>query len=163
MNKKGLHDYLQSYKFIEDLSGKSIINILKTIEMMRCVYHSLFEQYGISEPKFSVMLLLYGEPQGMPLCDIGEKMLVSRANMTGLIDRMEKEALVEKCLNPTDKRSTIAKLTEKGHELFNSVKDNHIIFSRQLTESLSDNEKEELNRLLEKLQNDIVHRFGEGD
>ena len=163
MNKKGLHDYLECYKFIEDLSGKSIINMVKTVEMMRCVYDSLFEKYGISEPKFSVMLLLYTEADGMPLSDIGEKMLVSRANMTGLIDRMERENLVEKCLNPKDKRSTIARLTEKGHALFNSVKDDHIAFSRQMTRALNTQEKESLNGLLEKLQGDIVSCFGEGE
>ncbi len=161
MNKKELHDYLGSYKFIEDVSGKTVINLLKTIDIMRLVYNSLFAQHGISEPKFSVLLLLYNEEDGMPLSEIGEKMFVTRANMTGLIDRMEKEGLVEKKVNPKDRRSIKAYLTEKGRNLFDDVKGGHIDFSHRMTRILSVEEKQILNNLLEKLQYDVVKCFSE--
>lgn len=161
MNKKELHNYLESYRFIEDASGKTIINLLKTVEMMRVVYNNLFIKHGISEPKFYVLLLLWKEKDGMVLSEIGEKMLVTRANVTGLIDRMEKEGLVEKKINPNDRRSIIANLTEKGRLLFEDIRENHIEFSHQMTRVLELKEKENLNNLLEKIQNDIVNCFSE--
>ncbi len=159
MNKKGLSDFLEAYNFIEDTSGKTIVNILKTTEIIRYVYADLFSKYGISEPKFRVLLILSIEGDGMALCDIGKRMLVTRANMTGLIDRMVKEALVEKKINPDDKRSTKAYLTQKGKDLFESVKDKHIEFSQRMTHSLSDEEKKQLSQLLQKLQRGIVDSF----
>lgn len=161
MNKKELHDYLESYRFIEDVSGKTIINLMKTVEIIRFVYNNLFLKHGISESKFYVLLLLWKEKDGMVLSEIGEKMLVTRANMTGLIDRMEKESLVEKKINPNDRRSIIANLTEKGRSLFEEIKESNIEFSRQMTSVLNIEEKKNLNALLENLQNDIVSCFGE--
>ncbi|SHH22606.1 MarR family winged helix-turn-helix transcriptional regulator [Tepidibacter thalassicus] len=161
MNKKKLYDFLESYNFIEDMSGKTIINLLKSVEIMRFVYNNLFAKYGISESKFSVLLLLYHSKDGMALCEIGEKLFVTRANITGLIDRMEKEGLVEKRVNPKDRRSVKAYLTNKGKGLFEDVKEKHIDFSKQMTRGLDINEKECLNNLLEKLQRDIVNCFSE--
>lgn len=161
MNKKELYNFLDSYNFIEDMSGKTIINLLKSVEIMRFVYNELFANHGISESKFYVLLLLYYSKDGMVLSEIGDKMLVTRANMTGLIDRMEKEELVEKKVNLKDRRSSIAYLTDKGINLFENIKDTHIDFSKQMTSALSIEEKEQLNTLLEKLQNDIVKSFSE--
>ncbi|CAH2215036.1 MarR family winged helix-turn-helix transcriptional regulator [Tepidibacter aestuarii] len=161
MNNKELFNFLDSYNFIEDMSGKTIINLLKSVEIMRFIYNNLFAHHGISESKFYVLLLLSYSEEGMALSEIGDKMLVTRANMTGLIDRMGKEGLVEKKVNPKDKRSSIAHLTDKGRELFDNIKGTHIDFSRQMTSGLSIEEKEQLNTLLEKLQNDIVKSFSE--
>ncbi|AHM55669.1 putative multiple antibiotic resistance protein MarR [Peptoclostridium acidaminophilum DSM 3953] len=159
MNKKELSDFLEAYDFIEDMSGKTIVNLIKTTAIMRAVYDELFQKHSISEPKFLVLLLLSQEPEGMPFSEIGRKLLVSRANMTGLIERMMKEGLVEKILNPSDKRSTKALLTQKGRKLFEGVKDDHIEFSRRMTAGIGDDEKELLSKLLKKLQNDIVDSF----
>lgn len=156
---KELKDYLEAYSFVEFSSGKTIINMLKTVELMRGVYHSLFKEYNISEPKFSVLLLLSNEKNGMALSDIGERLLVSRANITGLIDRMEKEELVEKRGNPLDKRSIKAHLTKKGRELFEEIRSPHMEFSEKMTAGLDEDEKEELNRLLEKIQRHIIDEF----
>ncbi|WP_099190100.1 MarR family winged helix-turn-helix transcriptional regulator [Tepidibacter mesophilus] len=161
MNKRELYNFLDSYNFIEDMSGKTIINLLKSVEIMRFVYNDLFVNHGISESKFYVLLLLSYSNDGMALSEIGDKMLVTRANMTGLIDRMEKEELVEKKVNPKDRRSSIAYLTNKGRTLFEEIKDTHIDFSKQMTSGLSIEEKEQVNKLLEKLQNDIVKSFSE--
>ncbi len=161
MNKKELYNFLDSYNFIEDMSGRTIINLLKSVEIMRFVYNNLFANHGISESKFYVLLLLSYSKEGMVLSEIGDKMLVTRANMTGLIDRMEKEELVEKKVNPKDKRSSIAYLTKKGRNLFEEIKDTHIDFSKQMTSGLSIEEKEQVNTLLEKLQHDIVQSFSE--
>ncbi|MZQ75901.1 MAG: MarR family transcriptional regulator [Peptoclostridium sp.] len=159
MNKKELSGFLETYDFVEDMSGKTIVNLIKTTAIMRAVYDELFHKHSISEPKFLVLLLLYQEPEGMAFSEIGRKLLVSRANMTGLIERMMKEGLVEKMLNPSDKRSTKAILSQKGRDLFESVKDGHIEFSRRMTAGIDNEEKELLNRLLVKLQNDIVDSF----
>ncbi len=117
--------YIDAYSFIEFSSGQTIINILKTERIMRMVYDRLFEKYNISEPKFFVILLLsIHEADGMPLIELGKNMMVSRANMTTLIDRMIKEDLVEKRKNADDKRSIKAHLTPKGRQLFDEIKEN---------------------------------------
>ena len=152
--------YIDAYSFIEFSSGQTIINILKTERIMRMVYDRLFEKYNISEPKFFVILLLsIHEADGMPLIVLGKNMMVSRANMTTLIDRMIKENLVEKRKNADDKRSIKAHLTPKGRQLFDEIKDLHMEFSQRMTKALTEEERATLNNILKKLQEDIVQDF----
>ena len=152
--------YIDAYSFIEFSSGQTIINILKTERIMRMVYDRLFEKYNISEPKFFVILLLsIHEADGMALIELGKNMMVSRANMTTLIDRMIKENLVEKRKNADDKRSIKAHLTPKGRQLFDEIKDLHMEFSQRMTKALTEEERATLNSILKKLQEDIVQDF----
>jgi MarR family 2-MHQ and catechol resistance regulon transcriptional repressor len=121
-NPSELQSYIDAYSFIEFSSGKTIINLSRTVELMRLVYEKLYSQYKISEPKFFVLLLLSQEEDGIPLIEIGKMMLVTRANITTLMDRMERDGLVEKRKNKDDKRSTKAHLTDEGRRIFDMIK-----------------------------------------
>jgi len=151
--------YLNAYSFIEFTSGKTLLNISRTAQIMRLVYNNVYNKYNISEPKFLVILLLSERDEGLQLIEIGRKMLVSRANITTLINRMEKEGIVERRANKKDKRSIKAHLTPKGREIFDRVKHLYIEFSEKMTSSLTDEEKKMLNYLLEKIQLDIAHNY----
>jgi MarR family 2-MHQ and catechol resistance regulon transcriptional repressor len=158
-NKRVLEDYINAYSFIEFSSGKTIINIWRTVGIVRLVYSRLFDIHKISETKFFVILLLNSEDDGMTLTKIGENMLVSKANITTLINRMEKDGIVEKKENFEDKRSKKAYLTPKGKEIFNKIKYMHKEFSEKMTKSLDEDEKKILNKLLIKMQLDITKDF----
>lgn len=159
INIQDLIGYIDAYSFIELSSGKTIINILKTERIMRMVYDKLFEKYNISEPKFFVIMLLSNNPSGISFSELGKTMMVSRANMTTLIGRMEKENLVERQKNTSDKRSVKAYLTEEGQQLFDEIKYLHKEFSERMTKALSEDEKNILNDLLKKIQQDIIEDF----
>lgn len=154
-----LEDYMNAYSFIEFSSGKTIINLSRTVDIMRTVYSRLFDNHKISEPKFFVLLLLSRETDGIPLAEIGNLMLVSKANMTTLIGRMEREGLVKKKENFEDRRSMKAYITRKGKAIFDDVKLQHKDFSEKMTKSLSEEEKAILNNLLNKMQLDIIKDF----
>jgi MarR family 2-MHQ and catechol resistance regulon transcriptional repressor len=154
-----LEDYMNAYSFIEFSSGKTIINLSRTVDIMRTVYSRLFDIHKISEPKFFVLLLLSREPDGIPLVKIGNLMLVSKANITTLIGRMEKEGLVKKKENFDDRRSIKAYITEKGRAIFDDVKLQHKEFSEKMTKSLTEEEKSIMNSLLNKIQLDIINDF----
>ncbi|GAU77046.1 MarR family winged helix-turn-helix transcriptional regulator [Fusibacter sp. 3D3] len=156
---ENLKKYVDAYSFVELSSGQMIINILKTEGIMRVVYTKLFEAYNISEPKFFVLLLLSNKKEGMALSEIGEQMLVTKANMTTLIERMENEGLVSKKRSHEDKRSIKATLTPKGESLFDEVKFLHKEFSEKMMKSLTNDEIDSLNHLLRKLQFGIMNDF----
>ncbi len=156
---ESLHRYVNAYEFVEFSSGQTILNILKTEGVMRLVYNKLFEKYNISEPKFFVLLLLSTKQEGMALSELGELMLVSKANMTTLIERMEREMLVVKRRSKTDRRSTRAFLTDKGMALFDEVRFLHKEFSEIMVQALSEDERNTLNQLMRKLQMGIINDF----
>jgi MarR family 2-MHQ and catechol resistance regulon transcriptional repressor len=79
-------------------------------------------------------------------------MLVTRANITGLIDRMERDGLVVREADTKDRRVYRARLTAKASNLLDDILPIHADFTRRLMSVLSVPEKNKLTELLQKLR-----------
>ncbi|MDR2839586.1 MAG: MarR family transcriptional regulator [Azonexus sp.] len=78
------------------------------------------EQFGVTTQQWSVMGAL-SQPQaagGMSVNDLTRFLLVSRQNLTGLLNRLERDGIVEKHIGSTDRRSRTVRLTKAGEELW---------------------------------------------
>jgi MarR family 2-MHQ and catechol resistance regulon transcriptional repressor len=65
-----------------------------------------------------ILRLLYlSEEERLPQHEIGRQLGVTSANITYLIDGLEKEGLVRRVVNQQDRRVTFVELTEKGDTL----------------------------------------------
>ena len=78
--------------------------------------------FGLSRSTFNILVLLrYGPTEGMQLHDLGDMLLVSRANVTGLISHLEEKGYVTREVSEQDRRARYAKVTPKGEELLDKV------------------------------------------
>jgi DNA-binding MarR family transcriptional regulator len=57
-------------------------------------------------------------PEGVMLSDISERLLVSCGNTTGIVDRLEDAGYVVRTPHPQDRRAILAKLSDRGRELY---------------------------------------------
>lgn len=73
-------------------------------------------EYGITAPQ-SFVILDVNNFEGSSLKDIAARIELDSSAVTGLIDRLEKENLVERKDDPDDRRGTRIYLTEKGRDL----------------------------------------------
>ena len=78
---------------------------------------------GLSPVKMNALLMIkhIGGREGLPQVDIGTRMIVSAGNITRLIDRLEKEKLVERVSKSGDKRVKIIRITKKASDLLDRV------------------------------------------
>jgi DNA-binding MarR family transcriptional regulator len=86
------------------------------------------------------------------LCQIGQK---SAANVTRILDRLEKKGFAKREKNPADRRSTLLFLTAQGKELVNEVSILFESFSELLTKEIPDQDKAQLTQLLLKVQDNL--------
>ena len=108
---------------------KSFLPIVR--ELVRC--YQAFESHsarhirsmGLTPPQFDIVATL-GNTEGMSFKELGEKTLITKGTLTGVVDRLEAKQLVSRSASPTDGRSQIVRLTGKGEELFSDVFPNHI-------------------------------------
>jgi len=109
-------------------------------------------RYGISEPKFNVLLsLARAEGYRLPLYMLSDRLFVCRSNITALIDRLEDDGLVRRIHDPVNRRQVLAELTPAGYERLLAVLPEHWASERHAVAVLSEAERQELSRLLEKL------------
>jgi DNA-binding MarR family transcriptional regulator len=86
------------------------------------------------------------------MSDISDVLGVTRRNITALVDALEEEGLVRRMPHPTDRRATIIELTEKGAETTEGMYHGHRAGVATLFTDLSEEEQQELIRLLGSLR-----------
>jgi MarR family 2-MHQ and catechol resistance regulon transcriptional repressor len=105
----------------------------------------------LTSPQFGVLeILLKTGP--VPLKRISEEMMVTGANITCVVDNLEKEGFVRRIHSKEDRRVILAELTATGKTKIDSVMPQYIENMSTLTSILSDHEQKELTKLLGKLQ-----------
>ena len=99
-------------------------------------------------------VLLDAGSAGLKQRDIAEQLGIHAPALTEQIDRLEAERYLERCANPDDKRSTLVKLTEKGLARAYEVADERQARAAAFSAGLSEEEKDMLIALLDKLLED---------
>jgi DNA-binding MarR family transcriptional regulator len=73
------------------------------------------EAQGLSEGRMQLLMRLRWSPdRQLPLGEIADHLGVTPRNITGLIDNLERDGLVERVPDKEDRRSIYARLTDKG-------------------------------------------------
>lgn len=72
--------------------------------------------YGVTPPQYALLKVLW-EQDNQSGADLGERLVLDSATMTGLLDRMEHAGLVERRSHATDRRVNQVVLTGRGREL----------------------------------------------
>ena len=115
--------------------------------------------HGVRGPQFGVLRVIAeaGE-EGIRLTDISNRLVVSCAHVTALVDRLEALGLVAREPHPTDRRALLAKLTPRGRQVAEDVIPRHDARVREVFGALTVPERQELVRLLNRLA-EAAERF----
>jgi len=108
-------------------------------------------------PRFDLLANLERE-DGQTLAALSRRMLVTAGNLTGLVDRAERDGVVERRPDPSDRRLSRVFLTTRGRELVQGLIPAHAQHVAELLSSLDAAERRELRRLLGKLRDSLVAR-----
>lgn len=147
----------ESYEWIEKIASKTIIELLKTKDMLEEVHDRFFKEYDLSNTKFNILVILYkNKKEEMYMSRIGERMLLSNANITGLVDRLEEQSFVRRVRSIKDRRKIVVKITKEGIECVERVIEDYILWSKKLMETLSNQQNIQLIELLKSLQQGIM-------
>ena len=134
------------------LEHEAILNIYYTAAQVKKRATEFFQRYGLTDVQFNVMMLLVYQVDnrgGLTQAQLSDMMLVNRANITSLIDRMERDGLVVRTTTVGDRRSNLIKMTGKGKKLFKTVEP---FYAQQVRRVMSVVSAAEQKRLLKSLE-----------
>lgn len=83
---------------------------------------------------------------------LGDLLVVSRANVTGLVDSLERKGLVERKENAQDRRSKLVWITPAGDKKLTGILPDHFLTLRRIIEVLEPKDRKRLWRLLGELR-----------
>ena len=108
-------------------------------------------QCGLTHAQFDIIATL-GNTPGMTYKQLGERTLITKGTLTGVIDRLEQKGLVARQRSGDDKRSFFVSLTASGEALFEQVFPTVVAHGKQLFASCSDADFDAIDQALSKLK-----------
>ena len=126
-------------------------------ELVRC--YQAFEKYsaahvrslGLTPSQFDIVATL-GNTPGMTFRELGEKTLITKGTLTGVVDRLERKRLVERMPVAADGRCSIVRLTRAGQREFRRVFPDHLAHVGAALDRITPAQQEALRRSLARLR-----------
>ena len=70
----------------------------------------------LSFARYKVLVVLYFNPERVSMSFIAQALQLHQATVTGLVDKLVKQELIERQAHPQDRRATLVQLTDKGRK-----------------------------------------------
>jgi DNA-binding MarR family transcriptional regulator len=90
--------------------------------------------------------------RGVRSKELAEHLKIAPRSATEVVDALEVKGLVTRSPDPGDRRATLVALTDRGRALAEEVRRTRGVASEQLLERLTPTDREDLARILRKLQ-----------
>lgn len=121
----------------------------------REVRQRMRREFAMTLPRFDVLAQLDRSPDGLSMGALSDRLMVSAGNITGLIDRLATEGLVERESRPGDRRTVQVRLTGKGKRAFDAMTPTHHAWIADLLAGLDRRDRQALYDLLGRLKSTL--------
>ena len=104
------------------LEARLFVALLRTADALGQEAEQLLKSAGLTGAQYNVLRILRGaEPNGLACRSIGDNMISHDPDMTRLLDRMEKRALIVRERQTDDRRVVKTRITPQGLSLLKSL------------------------------------------
>jgi DNA-binding MarR family transcriptional regulator len=140
---------------------------LRMLSITKLITHEirrrLRTEFQATLPQFDLMAQLHREPQGLRLGELSRRTMVTNGNVTGLVDRLVEDGLVERQASGDDRRVTVARLTGRGAAFFATMARAHETWLRELLADVDLSTRRSLLLHLAAVKSSVGQHVGEND
>ena len=134
---------------IRDVRHEAMLNIVRTANVLSAKGAALFRGYGLTEAQFNALFALKYKGSDWTQSDLGRRLVVTRASVTSVLDKLEGKGLVKRRAVRGNRRIYHVILTEKGLAMVNEVEPE---YRSQIYQVLADFSEEECRQLIRELE-----------
>ncbi len=145
-------DIERDYPGADRRATASVINLLRTESLVSQRLSAALRPYDLTPATFNVLMILRGAGEALCPWQIGERLLVTRGTVTGVLDSLQKRGLISRVPHPADRRMLNIEITPAAEELLDELLPGFFAGEAAMMGGLSAREKETLVRLLGKIQ-----------
>ena len=127
------------------------LNFLRISNLLSRYGAKMVSDVGLSSIQQWVILRRIAAKREISIGELKEETLVTKQNMTGMVERLQQSNLVALFPDPQDKRRTRVKLTEQGKQVYERLKSARYDFNAKTYHIFNDQEIAALSNLLERL------------
>lgn len=121
----------------------ALLQLLSTYHAVQRRVATLLDGHDVTLPQFDALTQL-ARADGMSQQELADKLLVTKGNVVGLVDRLSARGWVERAEAPGDRRVNVVRLTAAGHRLVAAALPAQWDLVKELFGGLSAGEREAL-------------------
>ena len=95
----------------------AVTSLMRVHQMMTRRADQILAPIDLTFARYELLVRLYFHAGSLPLSQLGKALQIHQTSITSLVDRLEKQGLIERAPHPTDRRSTLARMTPSGRAL----------------------------------------------
>ncbi|WP_259274311.1 MarR family winged helix-turn-helix transcriptional regulator [Sulfitobacter mediterraneus] len=137
-----------------DLSRRRLRTWIRLLRLTRGTENQLREYLRVTHdttlPRFDVMAALYRNQSPMKMTALSKMLLVSNGNASTIVNRLEKDGLVERVSPEKDRRVVNVTLTAEGSAQFEVQAKGHEAMVNDLFDGLEDADLDQIRDLLRR-------------
>lgn len=143
----------EKYPSLEPAAAAAFLNLLRTGDEVFAAESRFLAANHISQGRFTVLMLLNCCPEEPSTpAELAEEAGVTRATMTGLLDTLERDHLIQRETDTVDRRAVRVSLTATGQKLLDSMLPSYFSTVTAIMRGLTTEEQRQLVVLLQKIQ-----------
>lgn len=135
----------------DKLAAEVVVSLIRAGSLVEGALDKVFRRHGLTGPSFNVLMILEGAGGPLSPYEIGERLLVTRGTVTGLLDTLEKQDLVRRMPHPGDRRMLLIETTTNGRGVLGRAKRELFPAQTKLVSALTPRDQIALVRLLGRL------------
>lgn len=151
--RTGIAEHCKKFGGCDFETVNTVLTLKRTSTDFENFISAYFKQYDLSPGRFNVLMSLFHAPNHtQTLSDLGEYLVVTRANITGLVDGLVEDGLIRRIDHPDDRRVILAQLTDKALRFLDWFVPQHLKNIKTLMSVFTSEEKSQLTGLLDRLR-----------
>jgi MarR family transcriptional repressor of emrRAB len=158
---RNLRDFAVRYPNMNPSALKTCAELMRTGSDMLATFERILSQIGLSQGRFLTLIVMNRTPsEVINPSTLADKLGVTRATMTGLLDGLRKQGLIERQIHPEDRRKVGVLLTDSGHRTLDKILPDYYRRFAKLTTYLDEGERQTLISLLKKVNQGLSAAVG---
>ena len=132
------------------------MNLVFTAELLEKRISSLLLPLDLSPATGLVLSILADSETSVSPNHIADRLIISRASVTSLLDSLEKRGFVKRQPHPSDRRMLLVELTNSGRQVANQFRPIVHQYQKVWLNALNEKEQEQLIQTLHRLQASLM-------
>ena len=149
-------DFEDRYPNSSATATECAMNLVFTADLLVRHISDLLQPFGLSPASGLVLSILADSETPLPPHKLADRLIISRATVTGLVDSLERRGYVKRQPHQSDRRMLLIELTETGRQVAQAFRPIVHQHQKSWLGTLSEVEQEQLIASLQRVQHVLM-------
>lgn len=138
---------------LASVNHEALLSLVRTSALMQKLSDRFFSRFGLTDVQFNILMILkeHGSA-GLSQQELSEHLIVTKSNVVGLIDRLERGGYVKRMAHPSDRRFNQIVLTPSGGKLELRIEELYFAEVDKMMNSLTASQKKAVIQAMERIR-----------